>query len=99
MRRTLKTPSRLALIEMYRSKSEIASVGNRETEAPSLQLFENRLAYSISEVASGLGVSTRTVERAIQSGSLPTRKIGRRRIILYTDLGAWLNHKEQSCAR
>lgn len=40
-----------------------------------------RLALTIDEAAEALRVSTRTVERLIASGHLPSRKLGRRRVV------------------
>ena len=57
-------------------------------------MFENRVAFSISEASYLLGVSQRTVERLIQLGELNTRKAGRRRLIPKDELGAWLNREE-----
>jgi excisionase family DNA binding protein len=47
-----------------------------------------RRAWSITEAANIYGVSKGFVLRRIKQGDLPTRKVGRRRIILDADLMA-----------
>lgn len=41
----------------------------------------DRLAYSPAEVSALLGVSTRSVVRAVDRGELPSAKLGARRLI------------------
>ena len=64
------------------------------SEKPKPALFENRVAFSVSEAAFLLGVSNRTVERLVRKGELRIRRVGRRILIPKDELEAWLNRKE-----
>jgi excisionase family DNA binding protein len=44
--------------------------------------------------ASAIGISRRTLARFIAAGELPTIKIGRRRLIRWETLTAWLSARE-----
>jgi excisionase family DNA binding protein len=81
------------LIESYKLKVLAAS---RQTENPDRlePLFQNRIGLSIQEVAFYLGISSRTVERAIKNGDLERRRLGRRVIIPRQSIEAWLNRKD-----
>ena len=48
------------------------------------------IAMSVGEVAKGTDLSPRTVWGLVKSGELPSRRIGRRVIILRSDLVAYL---------
>ena len=50
----------------------------------------DRAPRTIEEVARHLGVSTRTIERAIAAGTLEALRVGRRRRITAEALDAWL---------
>ena len=50
-----------------------------------------KLALTVEEAAEALTVSTRTVERLIAKGELPSRKIGARRVIPLAALNEYLN--------
>jgi len=50
----------------------------------------NRRAYSIPEVMCVLGLCRDSVYKLIREGRLPARKIGRRTVVLETDLQAFL---------
>lgn len=49
------------------------------------------LAYSLDQLAKRSSLSRRTVERAVHSGALRSRRIGGRRIVLRPDALRWLN--------
>ena len=49
-----------------------------------------RAAYSIAEVMLQSGLGRDTIYKAIRQGQLKARKIGRRTIVLATDLQAFL---------
>jgi len=49
-----------------------------------------RAAYSIAEVMLQSGLGRDTIYKAINSGRLPARKVGRRTIVLTTDLQRFL---------
>jgi len=55
-----------------------------------------KLAVGIREAASMLGVSHRTVERFIAARLLPSRKIGRRRVVLIAEVELFLRHDQPS---
>jgi len=50
----------------------------------------NRRAYSIPEIMCLLGLCRDSVYKLIREGRLPARKIGRRTVVLETDLQAFL---------
>lgn len=84
------------LIEAYRLSLNIQDKNKLLTTESStgFRFFDNRLAFSVSEVAFLLGVSTRTVERMIKNNLLPHQRIGRRILVSKIELEAWLNQKE-----
>jgi excisionase family DNA binding protein len=49
-----------------------------------------RAAFSIAEVMLQSGLGRDTVYKAIHAGQLPARKVGRRTIVLATDLQRYL---------
>jgi excisionase family DNA binding protein len=53
-----------------------------------------RLALSVKETAEALGLSKAFVERLIAIGELPSRKVGRRRLVPVAAIQAWLNEGE-----
>ena len=53
-------------------------------------ITQQRLAWSLAEVATSLGLSPGFVRKQLRKGSLPSQKIGRRLLILDEDLRAWL---------
>lgn len=88
------TNTELILIEKHKQNaSRIAAEEVRRNRGAS-QLFENRVAYSVSEVAFMTGLSVRTVERVVRRGELGARRVGRRLLIPMTELEAWLNRKD-----
>jgi len=58
---------------------------------PPAQLRENKLAYSIKEVRSLMGLSNATIYAAIKKGQLRSTKVGGRTLILTHDLQAWMD--------
>jgi excisionase family DNA binding protein len=51
---------------------------------------ESRLAVGMAEAALRLGLSARTIANLIKRNELPSRKVGRRRIIPVTALEAFV---------
>lgn len=51
---------------------------------------DNRIAFTIAEVAKAAGVGRTTVFEEIRHGRLVARKMGRRTIITADELDAWL---------
>ncbi len=72
---------------LVRAQEKITTISN--------VLFENRIAFTVSEVAFSIGVSTRTIERQIQIGKLKSLRVGRRQLISKTELEAWLHSKKE----
>jgi excisionase family DNA binding protein len=60
---------------------------------------ETVLAVGMPEAARRLGLSTRTVATLIARQELPSRKVGRRRIIPVVALEAFLNRDHPSIRR
>lgn len=52
---------------------------------------EKEIAVGIAEAARRLGVSTRTLAMLVAQNEIPSRKVGRRRIIPVTALEAFVN--------
>lgn len=55
-----------------------------------MQSSESILAVGMAEAARRLGLSTRTIANLIKRGDLPSRKVGRRRLIAMRDLELFL---------
>ena len=49
-----------------------------------------RDALSVPEVAARTGISVRHIWRLVASGELPTRRVGRRILVLVIDYEKWL---------
>jgi excisionase family DNA binding protein len=49
-----------------------------------------RLAFSLTDVASAIGVGKSTLHEVIATGELPVRKLGRRSLVLREDLKDYL---------
>jgi excisionase family DNA binding protein len=60
-----------------------------------MQVDETVLAVGISEAARRLGLSPRTVATLIAERKLPSRKVGRRRIVPVSALEAFLRNSEE----
>jgi excisionase family DNA binding protein len=54
------------------------------------------LAVSVPEAARRLGVSARTVTNLVRARELPSRKIGRRRVILVAALESFLRKDHET---
>jgi len=65
--------------------------------------LQDVLAVSVTDAARRLGVSPRTVAALIARSELPSRRIGRRRVILIRELEEFLNRdhttKQKGCDR
>ena len=57
---------------------------------------ESRLAVGMAEAALRLGLSARTIANLIKRNELPSRKVGRRRLIAVRDLEKFVqgNHPD-----
>lgn len=54
---------------------------------------QRRLTLSVTEAATVCGISERTLRELIAQGRFPTKRIGRRVVIVRTQLEEWLNEK------
>ncbi len=54
------------------------------------KVFSPKLAYSPEEAAVAVDVGRSTMYEVLGTGDLPSRKVGRRTLILHDDLMAWL---------
>jgi excisionase family DNA binding protein len=61
------------------------------------ELFADRGFLRPSEVAQALGCSTRTLERLIRRGELPTQQVGGYRLIAASELREWLLARRKPC--
>jgi hypothetical protein len=50
-----------------------------------------RIMYSLAETATMIGVSIRVVEGLVNSGQLPTKRVGKKRMITHRAIERWLN--------
>lgn len=50
-----------------------------------------RIAYSIDEVVELTGIGRTRLYEVIAAGDLRTKKLGRRTLVLASDLGTWIN--------
>jgi excisionase family DNA binding protein len=68
----------------------------------SIQTQVDRLAFSLADAASTIGVGKSTLHELIATGKLPVRKLGRRSLVLREDLKKYLQglpvHGERGAA-
>jgi excisionase family DNA binding protein len=50
-----------------------------------------KLGYSPAEAAEISGISRHTIYELIAAGVIPSRRFGRRLVVLHADLAAWLD--------
>jgi len=62
-------------------------------------ITNNKLAVNLREGAAMLGISARTLQNFIWARRFPSRKIGRRTVILVRDLELFLRKDQPSPAR
>jgi excisionase family DNA binding protein len=55
-----------------------------------IETHANRLAFSLADAASAIGVGKSTLHELIATGKLPVRKLGRRSLVLREDLEAYV---------
>lgn len=87
----------VAIVDEHRARWASQRLTSESSPSRTSLLFENRMCLSISEVAYALGLSSRMVERLIQRGELRAKAVGRRRIVLRSDIEAWLNVRSKPC--
>lgn len=56
---------------------------------PDRSVFRGRLGISVEEFAEAVGISRTSAYLAVQRGEVPSKMIGRRRIIPISALDAW----------
>ena len=68
----------------------------------SIETQASRIAFSLADAASAIGIGRSTLHELIATGKLPVRKLGRRSLVLREDLEAYLQslpaHGEQGAA-
>ena len=82
------------LIQRYRENIVLEA---RPTEKSSVfqdKLFDIRTCLTIAEVAVYLGISVKSVERAIKRGDIQAKKLGRRWLVPRGAIETWLNRKD-----
>jgi excisionase family DNA binding protein len=82
------------LTNKHRQLSESITIQPEPTAAPVQPFFENRIVLSLSEVASSLGLSPKSIERMIKRGELKSKRVGRRVLIPKSEVETWLTRKE-----
>jgi excisionase family DNA binding protein len=70
----------------------VNTLQGQEMRGTNVQRDESLLAVGITEAARRLGLSPRTVATLIAQRELPSRKVGRRRIIPVAALEAFVDH-------
>lgn len=65
-----------------------------DIKTPNNPFFEMKIGYSVNEAAHALGLSEKTIRRAIKGGELATSRIGSKIVIQLKNIEAWLTIKE-----
>lgn len=60
----------------------------------SIPFFDMKIGYSVNEAAHALGLSEKTIRRAIRGGDLISSRIGSKIVIQLKNIEAWLTKKE-----
>ena len=60
---------------------------------------QEKLAVSVREAAAMLGISPRTLQNYVWARRIPSRKIGRRTVVLLRDLETFLRNDQPSPVR
>lgn len=77
-----------SLVELHRSQLTTSC------SRPKVTIIENRITFTVIETAVFLGISSKSVERAIKRGELYAKQLGRRWLISKSSIESWLNRKE-----
>lgn len=77
------------IIQKYRSSVELSPTPGNDPK-PNQRLFDSGIFYTVADIASLVGLSTRTVERCIQRGELKATRIGRKKLIRKEWVESWL---------
>lgn len=91
----MKEQKKRQLLTKYRANLDEMDFERVSTFKGKKPLFENRISLSISEFAFHVGVSTRTVERALKNNELHYKRFGRRIVIPVAAIETWLNRKDK----
>lgn len=62
-----------------------------DTPNPSNPNNVRKIAFSVGQLASAIGISRTRIYEAIASGELPARKWGRRTFIMASDIDRWID--------
>lgn len=80
---------------IHKHQSSIAIKGSPTDKCTSENgLFDNKILFTIADVASLAGCSTRTIERIIKKGDLKATNVGRKKIIRKEWIESWLQPTE-----
>ncbi|MDS9590697.1 helix-turn-helix domain-containing protein [Pseudomonas sp. HTZ1] len=71
----------------------------REIHSAPVVPTQKKLSLSPEEAAASIGVARSTIYTLIASGSLPSFKVARRRLILCSDLEAWIARQAENGRR
>lgn len=77
------------IIQKHLSKVDLCSKNEHISKATS-RLFDSQILYTVADIASLVGCSTRTIERCIERGELRTTRVGRKKLIRSEWLESWL---------
>ena len=67
---------------MRESKNEVPMM--------STSTLSNRLSFTLIDLAASTGLPVQTLRREIKAGNLPSRLVGKRRLVLREDAVKWL---------
>ena len=77
------------IMQKHLSLLQIPRTGKQDNRL-NKRFFDNGIFYSVADVASMVGCSTRTIERCITKGELKATKVGRKKLIRKEWVESWL---------
>jgi len=77
------------LIQKHLSPVE-SSPHTAHVQKPNQRLFDSGIFYTVADIASMVGCSTRTIERCIQKGEIKSTRVGRKKLIRKEWVESWL---------
>ena len=81
------------VFDLILSSDDLAGVRNCADELDSEVRMQTTKSYSVAEVCAVTSLGRTLIFSEISDGSLKAKKVGRRTIILESDLSAWLSSR------